>query len=99
MKTKEIHAIQMEIKKVTHKLQKWEKDIKDSQKLIANYLKEYSWISKEKQYFGKENTDFDFKAYDLKNAQHRLQELKADQVSLLNLFLSMLLMLICYFVG
>jgi structural maintenance of chromosome 2 len=80
LKLKEINSYQMEIKKITNKLQKWEKEIKESQKLIQHYLKEYSWISKEKQYFGHPNTDFDFKAHDMKSATHRLGELKADQV-------------------
>lgn len=80
MKSSQHH--QLEVRKATHKLQQWEKDIKESQKLIQSYLKEYSWINKEKQYFGQVNTDFDFQARDMKQTRQKVQELKEEQVLL-----------------
>jgi structural maintenance of chromosome 2 len=78
---------QLEIRKITHKLQQWEKEIKDSQRLIQSYLKEHNWINKEKQFFGQQNTDFDFQFRDMKQLRQKLEELKEEQVSLMRLLL------------
>eukprot|EP00928_Gymnodinium_smaydae_P079949 TRINITY_DN63775_c0_g1_i1.p1 TRINITY_DN63775_c0_g1~~TRINITY_DN63775_c0_g1_i1.p1 ORF type:complete len:1208 (-),score=384.26 TRINITY_DN63775_c0_g1_i1:110-3733(-) len=73
---------ELELKRVAHKLQQLQKDDKEAQVIAARMEKQYPWIEKEKSFFGKAGTDFDFEANSYKNNKSRLDELSAKQKTL-----------------
>jgi len=72
----------IEIKKIEHKIERFHKDKKDASKFVEHLEKKYSWIATEKQFFGKPNTDFDFKARSPQEAQKELTSLQEEQAKL-----------------
>jgi structural maintenance of chromosome 2 len=71
----------LEARKIAHRLKEWEKDAKESAKLVGALLKAHPWIEKEKQFFGQEGSDFDFRSKDINQCAKRHKELKAEQVA------------------
>lgn len=76
---KDSQHVNLESRKVSHKLQKYEKDSKDVMKLVQNLLKQHPWIEKEKEFFGQEGSDFDFKVKDYNESMKRHKEIKTEQ--------------------
>jgi len=73
---------ELEHKRVTHKIEQLQKDDKESHVVVERMEKEHPWIEKEKGFFGKKGTDFDFKANNYKENKGRHDELAAKQKSL-----------------
>jgi structural maintenance of chromosome 2 len=76
---KEAQNASLEARKVSHKLKQWDKDFKDASKSMNALLKQHPWIEKEKSFFGKVGTDFDFATKDIQQCYRRLKALKNDQ--------------------
>lgn len=79
---KESQNAALEARKLTHKVKQWDKETADAAKALQALLKVHPWIEKEKSFFGKEGSDFDFAAKDMETCTARLKEVKADQVCL-----------------
>lgn len=77
--SKEAQHASLEARKLTHKLQKWEKDARDLVQLVSSLEKQHPWISREKAFFGQEGSDFDFRSRDRDQCVRRHRELKAEQ--------------------
>lgn len=77
---KEAQAKSLEARKISHRLKEWEKESKEAGKLVAALLKANPWIEKERQFFGQEGSDFDFRSKDVAQCAKRHKELKAEQV-------------------
>jgi len=73
---------ELEQKRVSHKIQQAEKDDKESHVVVARMEKEHTWIEKEKAFFGKKGTDFDFKANSYKDSKARHDALEVTQKKL-----------------
>nr|AGU69477.1 structure maintenance of chromosomes 2 [Crypthecodinium cohnii] len=73
---------EIEQKRAKHKLEQLQKDDKESTVIVARMEKEYPWIEKEKAFFGKKGTDFDFHANSYQENKGRLEELGAQQKNL-----------------
>mmetsp|Transcript_32329 Transcript_32329/g.89323 ORF Transcript_32329/g.89323 Transcript_32329/m.89323 type:complete len:1202 (-) Transcript_32329:120-3725(-) len=73
---------ELEQKRVAHKVQQLQKDDKEAHVRAAAMEKEHPWIEKEKGFFGKAGTDFDFKANSYQDSKARLDELTTKQKTL-----------------
>jgi structural maintenance of chromosome 2 len=80
--TKQASDIGLEMKKLQHKISRMLTDKKESSIRVVALLKKHEWIVSEKQFFGKANTDYDFKAVSPKTATARLAALKGEQEEL-----------------
>lgn len=72
----------VERKKVEHKIQRFEKDQSQAQQKVEELLRSNSWLEKEKKFFGRANTDYDFAARDVGECQQRLVCLRDEQTRL-----------------
>ncbi|RHY64397.1 hypothetical protein DYB30_008789 [Aphanomyces astaci] len=72
----------IEIKKIEHRIQRIQKETTTSHTAVNHLLDTHSWIATERQYFGKEHTDYDFRQKDYPTAQKRLAGLKDTQGAL-----------------
>merc|ERR1712127_1154459 len=72
----------LEQKKVTHKIQQLQKDDKEAGAVVLRLEKQHPWIEKEKHFFGKAGTDFDFEANSYPESKARLDDLNGQQKSL-----------------
>merc|ERR1719221_1578579 len=64
---------------MSHKIQQLQKDDKEAHVVVARMEKQHPWIEKEKAFFGKTGTDFDFQANDYKSNKGRLNKLEKQQ--------------------
>lgn len=70
---------ELEQKRTNHKIQQMQNDDKESHLVVQRLEQQYAWIEKEKAFFGKAGTDFDFKANDYKSNKSNLETLNAQQ--------------------
>lgn len=73
---------ELEHKRVTHKVQQLQKDDKEAHVVVAKMEKQHMWIEKEKSFFGKRGTDFDFEANSYQENKTRHDELGLQQKTL-----------------
>jgi len=73
---------ELEQKRVSHKIQQLQKDDKESHVVVGRMEKQHPWIEKEKSFFGKKGTDFDFEANSYQDNKGRLDDLSTQQKSL-----------------
>mmetsp|Transcript_26122 Transcript_26122/g.75411 ORF Transcript_26122/g.75411 Transcript_26122/m.75411 type:complete len:1203 (-) Transcript_26122:61-3669(-) len=71
-----------EQKRLNHKLQQLQKDDKEAHVVVARMEKQHAWIEKEKHFFGKTGTDFDFEANNYQENKTRMDELGTQQKTL-----------------
>jgi len=79
---KKAESAQLAAKKFSIKLSKHNKDTASAENIIVSMLKKYSWIETEKEAFGIEGGDYDFKATDTAELSEQLNFLQNDQTSL-----------------
>ncbi|GLD91902.1 hypothetical protein PINS_up000435 [Pythium insidiosum] len=72
-------ALELEKKKNEHKITRLVKDEQEAKVLVKKLEKSNPWIESERQFFGREHTDYDFRRRDPATANHRLLELKEAQ--------------------
>eukprot|EP00933_Yihiella_yeosuensis_P044862 TRINITY_DN40139_c0_g1_i1.p1 TRINITY_DN40139_c0_g1~~TRINITY_DN40139_c0_g1_i1.p1 ORF type:complete len:1222 (-),score=402.44 TRINITY_DN40139_c0_g1_i1:218-3883(-) len=70
---------ELEQKRVTHKIQQLQKDDKESANVVQRMEKQHAWIEKEKAFFGKKGTDFDFEANSYQENKKRHDDISAQQ--------------------
>jgi len=70
---------ELEQKRLSHKVQTLQKEDKEAHHVVARMEKQHPWIEKEKTFFGKACTDYDFEANDYQKSKARLDELNAQQ--------------------
>lgn len=73
---------ELEQKRLAHKLQQLKKDDKESHVVVQRLEKTHPWIEKEKSFFGKKGTDFDFEANSYQDNKTRLDDLSSQQKTL-----------------
>jgi len=73
---------ELEQKKIAHKVQQLQKDDKEAHVVVARLEKQHPWIEKEKHFFGKAGTDFDFEANSYPDNKTRLDQLGNQQKTL-----------------
>ncbi|GMF32178.1 unnamed protein product [Phytophthora fragariaefolia] len=74
--------LEIELKKAEHKMSRMAKDENDAKMMVKKLEKAHPWIETEKEFFGREHTDYDFKRRDPSSANRRLLELKETQGAL-----------------
>ncbi|RLN75499.1 hypothetical protein BBJ28_00000558 [Nothophytophthora sp. Chile5] len=74
--------LEIDRKKTEHKISRLVKDESDAKMLVKKLEKSHPWIETEKEFFGREHTDYDFQRKDPSSANHRLLELKETQGAL-----------------
>jgi len=70
---------ELEQKRISHKVQTLQKEDKEAHVVVARMEKQHPWIEKEKAFFGKACTDYDFEANNYQKSKSRLDELTAQQ--------------------
>jgi len=70
---------ELEHKRLSHKIQQMQKDDKEAHIVVARMEKQHAWIEKEKNFFGKKGTDFDFEANNYQDNKSRLDSISAQQ--------------------
>ncbi len=70
------------MKKVETRINKYERDIRESQDRMEKLEKENKWIAAEKMWFGVKDTDFDFTTIDAKSELDKLGKLKEENAVL-----------------
>merc|ERR1719464_474752 len=73
---------ELEQKRTSHKVQQLQKDDKESLNVVARMEKQHAWIEKEKGFFGKTGTDFDFEANNYQENKTKLDDLSTQQKTL-----------------
>jgi len=73
---------ELEQKKQAHKVEQLRKDDKEAGVIAARMEKDYPWIEKEKNFFGKVGTDFDFEANSYEDNKKRLTKIQDKQKKL-----------------
>uniref|UniRef100_M4B1T1 Structural maintenance of chromosomes protein n=1 Tax=Hyaloperonospora arabidopsidis (strain Emoy2) TaxID=559515 RepID=M4B1T1_HYAAE len=74
--------LEIERKKAEHKISRTAKDEGDAKVMVKKLEKAHPWIESEKEFFGREHTDYDFQRRDPSSANRRLLELKETQGAL-----------------
>merc|ERR1719359_2046664 len=69
----------IELKKVGHRIVQLKKDDKETSSAVAHMEKQHPWIVKERDFFGKPGTDFDFEANNYGSSKKKLDSLQNDQ--------------------
>ncbi|NXN74643.1 SMC2 protein, partial [Himantopus himantopus] len=70
------NELQLKVKALEHNISKHQQETADAAAEVTKMLKEYEWISLEKQFFGQPNTAYDFKTNDPREASQKLQKLQ-----------------------
>lgn len=71
--------MELEQKRLSHKVQQLQKDDQEAHVYAAKMEKQHPWIEKEKNLFGKKGTDFDFQANNYQDNKGRLDEISSQQ--------------------
>eukprot|EP00743_Colponemidia_sp_Colp-15_P003700 GILK01003992.1.p1 GENE.GILK01003992.1~~GILK01003992.1.p1 ORF type:complete len:1230 (+),score=358.28 GILK01003992.1:523-3690(+) len=74
--------IELELKRLEHKIQRFHKDQRDAATYVEKMQQNHPWISTEKQFFGKPHTDYDFSARNPEEVRSRLDSLVEEQARL-----------------
>lgn len=72
----------LEKKKQSNKVEQFQKDDQEAHKVVARMEQQHAWIEKERHFFGKPGTDFDFKANSYPDNKARSDELNSQQKTL-----------------
>jgi structural maintenance of chromosome 2 len=80
--SKDLVELDVEAKKLEHKMTRFAKDRDEAQAFIASIESKYSWVPGAKASFGKPDTDFDFRSRDPHKAQERLHKIGEEQTKL-----------------
>mmetsp|Transcript_14152 Transcript_14152/g.13681 ORF Transcript_14152/g.13681 Transcript_14152/m.13681 type:complete len:1212 (-) Transcript_14152:154-3789(-) len=68
-----------ELSKIALRLAAWEKTHKDAKKNLEVLSKKHTWIEREKEFFGRKGSEYDFEARDVVECQNRLDMLQEEQ--------------------
>jgi len=79
---KRLNNAEIEAKKLTHKVSRIKKDGADAQKCVDLMIEKYPWIQQERQFFGRQQTDYDFNSRNPSDTSKRLKELQQEQQNL-----------------
>lgn len=79
---KQKSALEIERKKSEHKITRLLKEESEAKHIVKKLEKSHPWIETEKEFFGREHTDYDFQRRDPASANRRLLELKETQGAL-----------------
>lgn len=75
-------ALDIDRKKTEHKISRLIKEESEAKVQVKNLEKAHPWIESEKEFFGREHTDYDFQHRDPTTAKRRLLDLKETQGAL-----------------
>jgi structural maintenance of chromosome 2 len=77
--SKELSAVELEVKKIQGRIGSFYKDQEHAKKTVEDLKSKYAWIETESKYFGVVHTDYDFEARDPKEVEKELEKLKKVQ--------------------
>ncbi|KAK4764266.1 hypothetical protein SAY87_013704 [Trapa incisa] len=73
-----INETNLEKKKMENEVKRLEMDQKDCSLKVQKMIEKYTWITSEKQLFGKSGTDYDFSSIDAYKAKEKLEKLQEE---------------------
>jgi len=79
---KKLESAQLNAKKSSIKLSKYNKDTVNAEKVIAFMMKKYPWIETEKEAFGVKGGEYDFEATESSEMSDQLKFLESEQTTL-----------------
>lgn len=79
---KELERAETRLDEIKKKKEKLNKQKKEAEKRKSSLLKEHPWLKEEEGEFGKEGSDFDFKALDMKEVSKKITRLEEEQETL-----------------
>lgn len=79
---KELERAETRLGEIKKKKEKLNKQKKEAEKRKSSLLKEHPWLKEEEGEFGKEGSDFDFKALDMKEVSKKITRLEEEQETL-----------------
>ena len=79
---KEKNSLELIIKELNHKKSNLSEQLDESSHKIETLVRTNEWMNDEKEMFGKENTIYDFKKQNMKELNHRLNEIKTRKEKL-----------------
>lgn len=65
----------LKIKELEHKIAKFHKDSRDASQRVESLLSKHDWIARDRQFFGKANTAYDFTANEPREVEKKLAKL------------------------
>ncbi|KAG0191422.1 Structural maintenance of chromosomes protein 2 [Apophysomyces sp. BC1034] len=74
-KSAEIVEHNLEIQKITHEMERHQKEQQISQQRVDDLEREYEWIADQKQLFGQANTPYDYRNVSISDTKKTLQQL------------------------
>ncbi|KAK9762665.1 Structural maintenance of chromosomes protein 2 [Basidiobolus ranarum] len=77
-KSSEMADFQLELQKLSHELDRFDKERESAAKVVADLEKSHEWIVDQKQFFGKANTPYDFDSQDVKESHKKLKKLELE---------------------
>ena len=77
--SKDANKCSLELRKEQHKLDTFAKETHAAEQRVKKMLKDYPWISTEKQSFGVAGSGYDFCANNVTASHARLKDLKSNQ--------------------
>ncbi len=79
---KEKNSIELILKELNHKKSNLKEQLDESSHKIETLVRTNEWMNDERDMFGKENTIYDFKKQNMKELNHRLNEIKTRKEKL-----------------
>eukprot|EP01129_Flabellula_baltica_P007646 TRINITY_DN2988_c0_g1_i1.p1 TRINITY_DN2988_c0_g1~~TRINITY_DN2988_c0_g1_i1.p1 ORF type:complete len:1181 (-),score=346.90 TRINITY_DN2988_c0_g1_i1:34-3576(-) len=76
---KNLEDMNLELKKLKHKLETFNQSKDKARKKVRNMREKHEWIAQEEEFFGQENGDYDFTKYRISEIEDRLKTLEEEQ--------------------
>ncbi|KAF7722002.1 Structural maintenance of chromosomes protein 2 [Apophysomyces ossiformis] len=77
-KSAEIVEHDLEIQKITHDMERHQKEYQAAQQKLNELESEYDWIVDQKQFFGQANTPYDYRGINISDTKKTLQQLAIE---------------------
>ncbi|KAI8973317.1 hypothetical protein BDF20DRAFT_824084 [Mycotypha africana] len=81
-KSAEVVELNLQLQKISHEIERIQKERQQSEQMIREMEKQYDWILDEKQYFGEPGSPYDYTHITMADVRKQLQQLTANHDSL-----------------
>ncbi|KAL0094637.1 RecF/RecN/SMC [Phycomyces blakesleeanus] len=75
IKSSEVIEYGLEAQKITHEIERYQKEQQGAQQMVADLENQHDWILDQKQFFGQPNTPYDYKSISISDTKRTLSQL------------------------
>ncbi|KAI9026644.1 hypothetical protein CLU79DRAFT_58207 [Phycomyces nitens] len=75
IKSAEVVENGLEAQKITHEIERHQKDQQGAQQMVTDLENQHEWIADQKQFFGQPNTPYDYKSISISDTKRTLSQL------------------------